>query len=625
MKKEYLKIFGVLIWTIILLWLFPLDDIREYTIKRVGVPAKDTLYIYGDNIVTQKFSCDKEFNAIELAVSFYDNAYYSDESFTVKIYDENHNCIRTQDITRLDIEDEYISVSLPYTCQKNKMYMVEISAPTLEEKNSIVLKTFADSTKECAVINSVPLDSAIGIAVYKSKTNILILAALILCGIGMIIWVFDSKHTKDKKSFILIMLLGSAYMLCITPYSVPDEQTHYYNTLRLTNIILHKEDIGLIDVECVNSEGNVVHINANSSFASILKNYNSDKDIERYEYIYADSQMINLIIYIFPAMGVLLGRVIGGNFLQIFYLGRLFNLLIYAILTSIAIKIIPKNEGLLFLLATFPICLQQGMSYSYDSLLNGLSFLFIAYVLYVYEKESRVGWEQILYVCVLSCVLTPIKIIYIVLLLFVLIIPVKKFENRRDRNIKFAVIVFMNVVVLLLADMYAIKSKISGKIFDGYTYTLHDLFNKPIYFLHLFSVSFFNSFIEWGKMAIGSMLSGNSLVVPEWIVLGFAILFLVMLVSEDKFRIDFSQKLVVFFTILMGTIGIMVAAFAWTPYGMDNIGGMQGRYFIPFILPSIVLIRNFDIIGLKRKVDSTYLYWCLQIAVIVCIGSNIVY
>ncbi|WP_026667966.1 DUF2142 domain-containing protein [Butyrivibrio sp. AE2005] len=623
--KRYLKILGLLIWTIFLLWLFPLDDIREYSIKRVGVPAKDTLFIFGDNVVVQNFSCDKDFNAIELAVSFYDTTYYSDGLFTIKIYDENYNCIKSQDISRIDIEGEYIAVSLPYTCKKDKLYTIEISAPTLEKNNCIKINTYADSTRKNAEMNGVILDSSIGIATYESKSNVLIIFALILYGIGIIIWIFDNRHILEQKAFSLIMLLGIAFMLCITPYSVPDEYTHYCYALRLSNILLHQEDIGLIDAECLNSQGIIGHKNANSSFATILNSCYLDK-IDEKIYIYEGSQMINLIMYFFSAIGIVLGRMVGAGFLQIFYLGRLFNLVIYAMLSSLAIRIIPKNKELLFIIATMPICLQQGMSYSYDSMLNGLSFLFIAYVLYVYETTVCVGWEQIFYIGVLSCLLTPIKIIYGVLLLFTLIIPVNKFKNKRDRIIKYGVIVAMNIGILLLTDVYAIIAKAKGYVLNGYrTYTIHDLFDKPIYFIHFFSVSFANSFIEWGKSAIGSMLSGCTLLVPEWMILGYAIALLLMLIYEDGYRLNLTQRHVIFFTVLLGVLGIMVAGFAWTVFGKEYIEGIQGRYFVPFLLPGLILLRSIDLVELKRKVDSAYLYWLFQIAVIVWVGSNVVY
>jgi uncharacterized membrane protein len=69
----------------------------------------------------------------------------------------------------------------------------------------------------------------------------------------------------------------------------------------------------------------------------------------------------------------------------------------------------------------------------------------------------------------------------------------------------------------------------------------------------------------------------------------------------------------------------MVAGFAWTVFGKEYIEGIQGRYFVPFLLPGLILLRSIDLVELKRKVDSAYLYWLFQIAVIVWVGSNVVY
>lgn len=70
---------------------------------------------------------------------------------------------------------------------------------------------------------------------------------------------------------------------------------------------------------------------------------------------------------------------------------------------------------------------------------------------------------------------------------------------------------------------------------------------------------------------------------------------------------------------------MLLALFTDTNYGNAFIAGVQGRYFIPFIIPIILIMRTDKI---TVNVDNNKLfcvYWFLQAGVMNCILSNVVY
>ena len=153
------------------------------------------------------------------------------------------------------------------------------------------------------------------------------------------------------------------------------------------------------------------------------------------------------IIYLAPSIGITIGRLMKLNFIQLYYLGRCFNLFAYIFLILIALKITPKYKELMLLIASLPMCLHQAVSYSYDVVINGMSFVFVAYTFLLIYREDGVTWKDALVLVAIGGILCPGKLVYIVLLGFLFIIPKEKFRDLKDRKKKLGLIIFGVVLI----------------------------------------------------------------------------------------------------------------------------------------------------------------------------------
>ena len=75
---------------------------------------------------------------------------------------------------------------------------------------------------------------------------------------------------------------------------------------------------------------------------------------------------------------IALGRLLHLNSVPTFYLGRMMNLLLFAILGMLAVRKMPFGKNILFATALLPLTLQQVASYSYDSVIIAFAFYYVA-------------------------------------------------------------------------------------------------------------------------------------------------------------------------------------------------------------------------------------------------------
>ena len=73
---------------------------------------------------------------------------------------------------------------------------------------------------------------------------------------------------------------------------------------------------------------------------------------------------------------------------------------------------------------------------------------------------------------------------------------------------------------------------------------------------------------------------------------------------------------------LMGVfLGMMIG---WTQYGEQTIEGVQGRYFIPFMVPFLLSIEPKNILSNVSNRRIMGCYWIFEIGIIITVLNRIV-
>ena len=128
---------------------------------------------------------------------------------------------------------------------------------------------------------------------------------------------------------------------------------------------------------------------------------------------------------------VVFGHILNLPILMLTWLLRLTYLGTYTVTAYIAIRLMPKFKWTLFVLALAPMALIQAVSISADPLTNGMSFLFVAWSLYLVEGKKSVDKKNFWITMLLVFLLFSVKPNSTPLVLLLVLLKPAQFSSRR--------------------------------------------------------------------------------------------------------------------------------------------------------------------------------------------------
>lgn len=617
-------------WLLILFWFQPWVNFKAYMIRGHTEPDSSSK-VYASLTVRQSFIANGTFDSVDIHLSNYNGTY--EGSCIVKIYDASDRCVFEKTVDKLELESGWLEIHLETAIQSDgDQFWIEISAPELTNNNCVVVhysdrKTYTDDELLLYGKNS---SRIMCFSVYDSKRNVIAYAGIFIFIASAAAWWIWRKSVM-RSSLIVLAGMGLCMLVIMAPMSAPDESYHYDSSFVLSNIILGKSDIYGFEEEYSNKEGIWGHYNANTAYIRAMHDiFNGEKNLGNVvNRVTRINELRHPVIYLAPALGITLGRLMGFNFMQVYYMGRLFNLLLYISLALAAVWIIPKYKDLLLLVAALPMCLHQAASFSYDIVINGMSFLFTAYVLKMSDQEKCVSWKDLLILVVMGGIMCPNKIVYIVLPLLTLIIPKERFRNSKDRILKSAFVICGVLLIVLFVQHAVFRNLMSvGQTASvAGDYSIRFAVEHPVKYLNLLYRTVSVNLISWIKLGLGNGLAGLTLWVYEYLVFGFLFLLLLSAFRVDGKELVFGrlQKTVLWLTVIAGT-GLVVCALSTAEtYGASIVAGVQGRYFIPYMVPVLLGIRTSKIKVNIKSETLIGIYWFLQAGIVNCILSSVVF
>ncbi len=424
-----------------------------------------------------------------------------------------------------------------------------------------------------------------------------------------------------------LILVAMAYLIMIPTGAAPDEAVHIHNAYKLSNVFaghlqekagqisVRKEDIQWIfDFKDVRQ--NTLENYYNHLFQSLR-----DSSLD-----YMDSRTTRdpIWLYTFSGIGLTVGRVLGLGTLMTFLIARLFNAAFFVASCYFAMKLLPFGKMIVFVWAFLPITLQQGCSFSYDCVVNGLSILIVSLTLHLlFTDEIRNRKLKVVLLIFMALVLLPCKqyavapISFLPILLIFEHHPLKDADKKTKRIVACVLGVLILVAIPIIVRMVYIwtrpeninntpviyEGKFGGNEGNSYTIGYFILHPKDIITILL------NTLWDSGDQNFGQML-GTSLgwlnIPIPWIfcIASFVFLLLSSIRREgENVEISLGQKswiwLVAFLVIGFTYAGMLLH---WTPCTVKWIRGVQGRYFLPVLLPLLLTIRSKGL-TISRKID----------------------
>ncbi len=444
-----------------------------------------------------------------------------------------------------------------------------------------------------------------------------------LCAAGLFYLCFFTKGkfalTQPWLAFVAIVLVGVFYQFALPAFSAPDEISHYNTAYGLTN-----QWFGLTP----ETEGATL-VKRSTDAQTTFVDYYTDAYTYRYmaDYMwkgvdgsYVEESVTLLGPYYLPyylsAVGLAIGQLLGWNGILTALFARTLNLIFFAGMAALSVKLAPFGKKIFVAVALLPITLHVGGSFSYDSCLIAISFVILALGLRLIHQQGPIKRVELGIFVLLCFLIGPLKMAYFPLTLLAVFIPVKRFAKRWQcwlvrigtPLLSFLHFLFYNAIIIFIqlmisidmdyvawaipatADVAAADSAVATTTATASvgTYTVSTLLAYPGMTLKIVIHTFFTNFTSYFTSMLGGSLGYQNLAevnLNTLIVFGFLLLVVFACIRQkDEAALPPVQRLTLGFSALC-VLGILViACFSWTLITYDLIWGFQGRYLLP-ILP----------------------------------------
>lgn len=411
---------------------------------------------------------------------------------------------------------------------------------------------------------------------------------------------FRKENAEHEGIAIFVCaFVSSTCLLILMPYYINgwDEQIHYTNAYEL--------GVTKMGEHVTRAQDYVYNNAAKINSVSFLANETIEERLDMVRLMgrrqfeqgsVTDNYTIQLssVGYVLQALGLKIGHILHLHPYIYWLLGKFMNVLLYAIIMSLAVHIVPVGKRLLMVITMLPIMIFQSTTYTYD--VTVIAFLTLATCIFVreifnkdqvFEYKWRIAFFATLF---LGCL--P-KAVYAPLILCGLLLNEKKFYSKKDKWI-FKTCIIIGGILLICSFMLPtlIKPTQTGDSRGGNTSTASQIqyvLGQPI----AYAVVLLRNVIE----SFPDFIMGNNLLC-NWAYLGIGSMtycssaLLVGVTLTDTYVEHKIEKKV--YTLktriaMMIQYGIVVALIwtalylSFTEVGKTTISGVQARYYLPFI------------------------------------------
>ena len=509
---------------------------------------------------------------------------------------------------------------------------------------------------------------------FLKKSYIILSVAALLLILVSGIYLNITKFSIVKIYPVVMLIFGLGYMYVFPAMSAPDEIAHFISAYKISNkmlgkqatvkdghVIIRAQDLWIEDVDGEytfdksKSEEEKVLIPEEGSHGKIISskleetsykvfyaegnirgadNYISfgGKDYEKAQSLHAPVNTIPSV-YFLPATGITVARIMGLNSIYLVLFGRMANLILFILFGTLGIYFLPKFKEFIFLVSLLPTTIELAASYSYDAVMISSMIFFVSYVFFLAHEKEEFDIKDLVIISLIAGLVLPCKMVYFPMLLMLFSIPLYKFKFRGkvDGKIKKENIAFFltSAVVVLLSWVFAMylvnRSTVVGYSTSNTSslewageesYTIGYLLHNKLKAVKLFYNTLLLQLEYYHKTMFGAYLGHADDVVGipyiGFLVLNIGMIFSVFGEAKEKQLLVKERVLTgisIFFVIFLVLLSMLIA---WTPISSEFIEGVSGRYFIPVLLPLLMICRN-NKIAIKDETKRNIIFMFILI------------
>lgn len=434
---------------------------------------------------------------------------------------------------------------------------------------------------------------------YWSKTFLVPCAALGIITISIVIYNLYKSNKKIEKIFLSIMIpLGIFYMVFMLPTYAPDESAHIWKAYEVSQGYLYPKHNkqGIMqgtDIPVILIEAKQETLNKYGTLNELLFRNTDYNDTVN---VMSPANKYSFVLYIPAAISFFIMRTLNVSVLLGIYGGKLLNFIIFLLGGYYALKKIPFGIYILFTFMFMPMVLQQAVSISADSLINTGLFVYTAYTIALIKQEDKIKFNQAVIYTLLCIFIALTKLPYLPIIGLGLMIFFKKNTTKKVKIT--AVIVSCLICLAVLGGNYIYNNKLITDIEEDYVIKnnldakqqINYLMEKPIRVQQVFmkTMELYGQF--YIESCISSPLGWLNIPINQINTITFVFILLFSIVIENN-KVSFNIKeriWTLFITIGIVFLVVIGLYITWTPVGAEAAVGVQGRYFIPIILPLLL-------------------------------------
>ncbi len=424
----------------------------------------------------------------------------------------------------------------------------------------------------------------------------------------------------ENVLFITILFCGLFYNVLLTPQMVPDEAKHIDMAYRYSNELLGYEGLG--DTKCLMRADDAQTVfTASPSFGNYRNIYYGLFSRVRDETMLEAEVNSNIegsfLLYAPAVFGMCFARILGWGTVPMLLLARYMNLLVFAVLARAGMKRLPFGKMTLFVLALLPVNIQQCTSFSHDAMVHGILFFYGCLCLQAIYEEEPVSGQRMMLLELTALFLVSCKNgSYLPLCFLPILIPCVRYAGKREKYTATLALLLIPVLAFLMKHMQMVSgimntteatSVVSTGGGSEYLtgYTIGYFLKEPLEFVYMIVNTVLDKTGFYLESLVGYKLGWVEIETSMVVVLLFWFLLFLSICSVRGETIQIGKFQRFWMVLLcMGCTGLILLGMLlqWTPFGHVSIEGVQGRYFLPFLLILLTAFRNNGIL-LNRRID----------------------
>ncbi len=392
------------------------------------------------------------------------------------------------------------------------------------------------------------------------------------------------------------LLLAFVGMMIMVPPCVPDEELHFSSAYAISNQLLQLLP-GMSGLAKRVPSG-VLRMSGFDN-AQYLRQFWTDWSYGNWQVEgaagYTLVGMMPHYSYAVPAVGITLMRILGAPYQWYIIAAREMNVLLYAVLTWAAMKVYPPMKRAVIGMSLLPSVLWMVNSCSYDVWNLGFFILFACVCARLGEKE-KVCPREILAALLILVVFAPIKFIYANGILLLLFIRRGSIVMKHKKAVVSALggLVLICVIVVTASRWREIAAFLGSSGYDDRagldaqtSYSMMWVFRHPVSTALVYIKTLYtDGFDLFWKMFLGDQFSNG---IPMMLGMGIICVFLYVMCDTAR-RGAFAgrrYRAAAALTAASGALLVMTSflfIYSYRGGGIGTIRGMQGRYFMPYLI-----------------------------------------